>query len=463
MCPAARHLTEESRVSALASFDSLSRRERLGLWLLLLGVALFGMLTVWRAALMNTRKGDQEIYFWSAYAVRTGHNLYEVEDSHGWHYIYPPLFAILIAPLAERPPGHPVAQWTLPFPVSVGLWYALSVALLCLGVHALASAVEAASRERQRPEPETARWWALRLVPVLVCLPAIGHTLMRGQVNLLVLALLAGMAAATLRGRPWRAGLCLGAAICIKVIPAFLVLFPLWRRDLRCLAGCALGLALGLAAVPLAVLGPEQTVISYRDFVRTTILPGLGHDGDQSRANEVMAMNATHSQSFVAAIHSTLHLGDRPPVAARGVRLAHWLIAALLTVLTLWAAGRATPPAETLLLFGCLTLLMILTSPVCHMHHFALAVPLVMGLLAVLWENEATPRLEAEWKWLLGLFLLVHALLYLPIFAKPRDLGIGLYPSLLLLAASLRLLYRRREQPLASRERQRLEEANSGR
>jgi hypothetical protein len=61
---------------------------------------------------------------------------------------------------------------------------------------------------------------------------------MRGQVNLLLLALLCGTAAATLRGRRFRAGLFLAGAICIKVIPAFLLLFPLWRRDGRCLLGC---------------------------------------------------------------------------------------------------------------------------------------------------------------------------------------------------------------------------------
>src|SRR4029077_16859452 len=103
----------------------------------------------------------------------------------------------------------------------------------------LAGALEKTSRDacvRSQP-PLCGRWRVLRFVPFLVFLPVIGQTLVQGQVNLLVLALLCGMIAAVLRGRRFQSGLWLAAAICLKVIPAFLLIYLVWRRELRGLAG----------------------------------------------------------------------------------------------------------------------------------------------------------------------------------------------------------------------------------
>jgi len=47
-------------------------------------------------------------------------------------------------------------------------------------------------------------------------------------VNLIVLLLLAGMLGAHLRGRRFTGGLWLAGAICLKIIPVFLLVFPLW-------------------------------------------------------------------------------------------------------------------------------------------------------------------------------------------------------------------------------------------
>jgi alpha-1,2-mannosyltransferase len=441
--------------------DRLTRWEKAGLWAFLGVVLLFGAITELRAAFLQTRKGDQEVYFWTAYAVLAGDNIYAVSDSHDWHYVYPPLFAILAVPFAEKPPDHPVEIWTLPFAVSVGIWYLLSFLLLIWAVHMLASAIEETTPELAA-RPWGRRWWALRFLPVLICLPGIGHTLARGQVNLLVLLLLAGMAAATLRGRPWRAGLWLSLAICIKLIPAFLLVFPLWRRDYRCLAGCTIGLTIGLVAVPVAVFGPERALAYNRDFAEKVILPGLGEGDDQSRADELFKMNATPSQSFITVMHNTMYPPWHLPRVIEvhpAIRAAHWLLGLLLTGAILWAAGwrqRASGPA-TILQLGCLMLVMILTSPVCHGHYFSLTVPLVMGLLAVSWQGKETRRLGIGWLALFGLFWLSHMLMVLPNMETPRDLGLGLYPALALLLAAIVVLYlqRRQAKPTSSRLPQR--------
>src|SRR5260370_36895256 len=144
-------------------------------------------------------------------------------------------------PLAEPPQGADSAGY-VPYAVSVGICYALNVLCLILAVHWLATALETAAGFAQAGLRWSRRWWILRTLPVVVCIPPIGHTLNRGQTNLLMLMLVSGLIAGLMTGRRFRAGLCLAAAVCVKVFPAFLFLVPLWRRAGRCLPGCALAL-----------------------------------------------------------------------------------------------------------------------------------------------------------------------------------------------------------------------------
>ena len=122
----------------------------------------------------------------------------------------------------------------------------------------------------------TKRWWRLRVVPVLALVIPIGQTLARGQVTLLLLALLAGFAADLCRRRDLRAGLWLAAAICLKIIPAFLLIVPLWQRNLRCLAGCVLGLIVGLLVIPAGVFGLPRTLEYYAEYDAKVLRPGVG-------------------------------------------------------------------------------------------------------------------------------------------------------------------------------------------
>src|SRR5205085_3345118 len=142
---------------------------------------------------------------------------YDVTDDNHWHYHYPPLFAVLLTPLAD-PPAGVERRGVPPFAFSAAIWYVFN--LLCLGfaVHQFARVLEEGSADAAvRNQPVGCqRWWRLRLFPVFACLVPTAHTLMRGQVNLLLLALLAAAAAALYRGRSRRAGLFLSGAVCLK-------------------------------------------------------------------------------------------------------------------------------------------------------------------------------------------------------------------------------------------------------
>jgi alpha-1,2-mannosyltransferase len=431
----------------------LSRWERYGLVLLLAVVVAFGVMVEVRTAFLKRRMGDLGVYLRAAWAVRTGADFYEVTDDNTWHYNYPPLFAILLAPLADPPPGLSTAGM-LPWAWSAGIWYVLNILCLAVAVHWLASALEQTSAlVALRGQPAGTRaWWALRVMPILVCLVPIGHTLMRGQANLILLALLCGMAAGLLRGQRFRAGMCLAGMICIKVFPAYLALYPLWRRDVRCLSGCAVGLLLGMVMIPLAVFGPAQTVRHYEKWAHVLLGPALGVGDDQSRATELIRVVATDTQAFQATIHNTIYRdrATRPVQVAGWVRVAHWLIGAALTGLTLLAARRRRiEGARAVLLLGALTTIMLLLSPVCHLHNLALSTMLVGGLVMLDWER--TGRAHIGWG-LTGLFALYLALNIAPQFPGmelTRDLGLAMYGALLLWLMAVVKLWRTPRVPAA--------------
>ena len=140
-----------------------TRWERLGLILFILVLVGFGWLVVFRSALADRRMGDVGCYLRAAWAVRTGHDLYDITCDNHWHYNYPPLLAILMAPLADPPRGQPT-DGMLPPAVSVGIWYVFNLLCLALAVHWLASALEQSSADpaiRQRPLGCRV-WWAVR-------------------------------------------------------------------------------------------------------------------------------------------------------------------------------------------------------------------------------------------------------------------------------------------------------------
>lgn len=413
----------------------LTKLER---WGVILGLSLlvaFGALVEFRSAFLSRRMGDLGCYLRGAWAVRAGTNLYEITDNNDWHYNYPPFFAIMVAPLADPPPGQ-TGSWLVPFHITVALWYLGN--LFCLGwtVHALASALEQfAGDPRVRDQPRFCRrWWALRLWPIAICLAPIAHTLMRSQVNLLIVALLCAMIACLLRQQRFRAGLWLAAATAIKVIPVFLIVYPLARRDWRCLGGVCAGLLATLVVIPVLALGPEATVTNYRHFARTLLGPALKLHDDTSRHKELLGAQTTDNQSLQNALFNVRYPNSwtRPPVLEPWAEWGSRLLGLAMTALTLAAGYRAgfRPGWPLVLFLAALMYLMTILGPVCHLHYFTNLLPLVMALLAAHWENRS--RLWLGWGLFgfVGIFLLANFLPHIPGLEDIRDLGLPLFAGL---------------------------------
>jgi hypothetical protein len=445
------------RMKYLVTAEPLTRPQKVGLCLLLLLILVFGVWVEFRGAFLHLRMTDAGVYLRAAWAVRNGKDIYSITDDRGWHYVYPPLLAIAMTPLAD-PPAGASREGYLPYAVSIGLWYGLTLIMGLLGVHILAKALEDTSGDPAiRGQPVFCRrWWALRILPVLILLPAIGRGQMRGQVDMLLVLLLCLAGASILRGRRLLAGFWLAAATCIKIIPAFLLLLPFWRRDLRMLSGSLIGLILGLVVIPVIVMGPDRAMNGYSDLYRQTVVASITGDTRGPLSDELTGITSTDSNSPMVILHNIIHpvKRNRPKVAAEGVRLAHWLIAFVLILITLYASGwkrlgrllrgRVDAEPRELLLLGALLIVMYIMSPVFSPHYVSTALPLVITLLFMIWQRYPYPHIPAVWKILFLALFASHLLTSIDrgVFLYLRDFGLVLFTSLALWAGSIVMLRR---------------------
>jgi len=420
----------------------LSTRARLGIALLVLTALALGAWTVNCSVFLKRPQTDAGVYFRAAWAVGAGHNPYTVTDANGWHYTYPALLAILLVPFADAPPGAEPLALAVPVAVSITLWYVIGLAALVWGVHHLCRAIEETHPDGPRPAPiRGTRFWWVRAWPVVLCFPAVAHTLVRGQVNTLVVALLCGYTAAVLRGHRARAGWWLAAATCLKVIPALLILYPLVKRDLREIAHFALAMLVGVVLVPVLALGPERAWEAHQSFVRQTILPGLTTDpGALSR--ELTDMTGTDNSSLRATVHKLENwTGALPPRASTSTKSVAAVAALALVAVTFLVARRIPDPRyRTVATVGGLSIVCVAASPVSHMHYMAMAIPALCGLMY--WQLERTGEFRSgpvlNGLYLVQLVLSVYPRIPgLPAHQITRDLGVTLFGALLIWAAAL--------------------------
>jgi hypothetical protein len=473
-------------------------------------VIAFGGVTLMRSAFMERRMTDAGVYFRAGWALRVGLDPYAVRDNNWWTYLYPPPLAIVAMPLADPPdarhqvPAEAMARHAaehagtphadevapavtaeglaairrgyLPYPVSVVIWYAFGVACLLASCHWIALALERASADpRVRAlTPAQRRWWVDRTLPLLVCLPAIGSTLSRGQVNIIMLAAIGAMGlalvprsrphdaehdstnGATTNGpRPIIAGVWLAVAACVKLFPGYLVVHALatgrWRIALGALVG-TIGL---LVVLPAVVLGPERAAEVNRSFVHAMLLPQLGVDTGAPVDKVAELQSADGNQSFMAILHATRNLArvvtENRIAPSSTEKAAHLAFAAIVTTVSVVAIARAHRRARRqtqgadlavarvdLLALGVLATAMLPISPVCHNHYFALHMPLIAALIAR--RLDSPPRIGTvrhvdldplAWT-LIGVYVAASIVPRLPWLEVLRPLGVGMYAGVAL-------------------------------
>jgi len=229
---------------------------------------------------------------------------------------------------------------------------------------------------------------------LLLCNP-LWQIMLQGQFGLFLITLLAGTWAAERTGRPWTAGVLLGAATAIKLFPAFMIGYYAWRRQWRIvLAGIASIAA--LTVLTTAVLGPG----AYRQYLGA-VLPKIGWFRVGWNNASILGF---WSKLFDPAPekfrigYSITEPWHYSPALAR----ACYLISSILVVAVLgWAARGVRTREQSDRAFAVAVTAMLLVEPITWEHYFFL----LLVTLAVTWLSLPRSILVR------GLFLAIYVAL----------------------------------------------------
>ena len=143
---------------------------------------------------------DFTVYQYAARHLKQGKDPYQAVNPRGYRYVYPPLLAVALMPIADWAP-----------PDAALVFFVLSVVALLWSLWALAH------------EPLGSRGMRLgrraTLLAALVCLGFVHQSFQRGQVTLLLLGLHVGALVAAYRGRFTVSGLLLGIGGALRLTP----------------------------------------------------------------------------------------------------------------------------------------------------------------------------------------------------------------------------------------------------
>ncbi len=408
-----------------------SRYTKIGLAVLCLGLILWGLTDVrqrahfdpvlaeqdWRVILNH--RTDLTVFTEAGAAFFDGRDPYRITNPRGWMYLYPPLFAILIAPLHFLQPQWQGVTWYFLSLAMVWGCYRETVRLLRhLRVSELSGGRDAAKTWR----------WILFAALVAILLPTL-DCLQRGQLGILILYLMLLGFRLVLSSGSWKkavaGGLVLALAIVFKVIPVlpvfFLILF-LGARRLRhpeeadgffrfagTGGGVLAGLILFVWLVPSLFIGWQSNTGHLKTWARLV--------GTQAVATSVEAHfsnpQGPRNQSLSNALY---HTGNQlvfwfseasepkpwlyndtagrlmvSPAATHTV----WAIRVLLVLLLIpvgWRMAVRGGLLDGAAAFGMACLAMLIVSPVTRGHYFMLQWPAVLFVSLWVWNHHGSRK-----------------------------------------------------------------------
>ncbi len=360
-------------------------------------------------------KTDLTVYTEAGAAFFDGHNPYDVANPRGWRYLYPPLFAILMAPLAALDSQAQAVVWYfISLGFAWGTWReAVRVWRLLFG-----DRIERATGEQQSSPPV----WLGGLAAAALALPAL-NCLQRGQVGILIVYLVLLGYRLTAENRSWwgaaAGGSTLAAAVAIKLTPALpavllvaMFFLAVWshrwtvdasRRFGGAFAGLAMGLLMFFFILPGMAIGNAANVNHLRTWVDRIVLHhDMGEENnagfysvrDQSLTNAVerlgnwLADGVAGSHSDETSRTTSAHAGAAPVVISSVERCLAFARLALLALLVIgsWRAARHGDPLDVAVVFGLAATATLLLSPLSWAHHYLIWLPGLLVVPAWLWR-----------------------------------------------------------------------------
>ncbi len=304
------------------------------------------------------------MYTAAAQAVLDGGNIYQAHNVRGWAYVYPPPFAILMVPFAKMS----VFCGSL-------VWYLISVGLIV-------AAVAMCVRMVREAQPMKVNGFVLAAVPTLLLLVWIMSGLARGQANALLLWLVVAALFWHRKGRDALGAVSLAGAMLLKVFPAVLLAYFVWRRRWRFVIG-TLAAAVVLAFVlPAAVFGWHQNLALLQEWTQIVAKPALATEAervDTALFGQLISAQKLRNQSLEPVLWRLTG-----PALARPLAVGITLIMAV----TIWLVGRRARPDGELLVVSAFLVWMLLAQPLAESHYFVLLLLPLTALVSVAAHDE---------------------------------------------------------------------------
>jgi hypothetical protein len=287
---------------------------------------------------------DFNVYYFAARELMAGHDPYTASLGPSTTYLYPPLLAELIVPLAM-----------LPLPVAAYLWFLASAASLAAAATMCAKLVSG-----NRPDDPASSGFGYPRHLLVAGLSAVVlvrfalDTFDMGQVNAIVVCLSVAHVYLFARGKSRASGVVLALASAIKLWPALLVLYHVSRGRSKFAVLCSV-LTAAVTLGSFVALGPRARG-SGEQFCSRTIQNGQGFDlaysGNQSlrgALGRIMNESGEESQS------------PSTPVALTA--------SAILLLLSIFASRASMTEAGASAPFFCC---MVLISPLAWKNHYVM-------------------------------------------------------------------------------------------
>jgi hypothetical protein len=319
---------------------------------------------------------------------------------------HPPTSVLLAVPLGWLDYPHAFLAWDL---LSL-LALAVAVALVVRGLKVRWS------------------WWALLPLGTLLLLCDPLHThLVLGQLNLILGSLVVAAWLAWRRGHTGWAGFWLGLATALKLFPGFLLLYAVWRGQVRTVVVGSVTIA-AATVLTVAVLGAD----CYRDYVRV-VLPRLQawqHNGGNMSLvgfwNKLFfptyveeQTNSLSPEELRDGVATSYRIGRSIPLyrSATVARVGGMVSVTAFILVWAWVVGRLPRSRYFDLGFALTVTVMLLFSPITWNHYYLL----LLLPLAVLWKRLSGWKRGVFWVAVVSLCFNYPWLLRLTIPGGPRE------------------------------------------
>ena len=321
---------------------------------------------------------DFNVYHHAAKEILAGRDPYQNSLGEWTPYLYPPLLAELLVPLAM-----------LPLPIAAYLWFLISAASMFSAARMSATLTSKSDEDAaDKHESHVARFLSLRAAiaagAVVVLLRFVLDTFNMGQVNTVV----AGLAVAHIyfyaRDRKALSAIALVLAVSVKLTPALFLVYHIAKMRLKFAAAC-IAILVGvtsLSFLPFEARGLE----SFRIFANRTLKNeqgfNLADSGNQSLRGALARLAGRASDGDSGGTET------RSPTEAVTLAVAIVLLAG-----AVFAARRARSEFAGAAPFFCCV---VLLSPLSWKAHFVILVlPIAYLLFLAKASNNARRSIAA--------------------------------------------------------------------